>query len=125
MNNKENSIDSLTYEWPSNLTQYEAKIIAGLTATEAMATAMAFLLPVGTIKSGFGFFIGLTLAIIVLLSIKKVERFGNQPILLHFAKKTMEGRQNKEVELPLIMGGNSAQVELESWEGETLITMDQ
>lgn len=119
------TIDSLTYEWPSNLTQYEAKIIAGLTATEAMATAMAFLLPVGTIKSGGGFLIGLTLAIIVLLSIKKVERFGNQPVLIYFAKKTIEGRQKKEIELPLIMGGHSAQVQLESWEGETLITIDQ
>lgn len=125
MKREAQTFNELTYEWPSNLTQYEAKIIAGLTATEAMATAMAFLLPVGTIKSGFGFFIGLTLAIIVLLSIKKVERFGNQPVLIYFGKKTIEGRKKMEVELPLIMGGNSAQVQLESWEGETLITIDQ
>lgn len=125
MKQETQTFNELTYEWPSNLTQYEAKILLGLTATEAMATAMAFLLPVGIIKSGFGFFIGLTLAIIVLLSIKKVERFGNQPFLIYFAKKTIERRQNKEIELPLIMGGDSAQVELENWQGETLITYDQ
>ncbi len=118
-------MEDLTYQWPSNLTSYEAKIILGLTSTEAMATAMAFLLPVGTMTSGFGLFVGFALAIIVLLSIKKVERFGNQPVLIHFARKTIEGRQNKEVELPLIMGGDSASVELESWEGETLMTIDR
>ena len=118
-------MEEMTYQWPSNLTQYEAKIILGLTSTEAMATAMAFLLPVGTIKSGSGLFIGFALAIIVLLSIKKVERFGDQPFLIYFARKTYEARQKKPIELPLIMGGDSASVELESWEGETLITIDR
>ena len=52
------NLDDLIYEWPSNLSQYEAKIFLGLTATEAMGSSMAFLLPIGVIQSGFGFIVG-------------------------------------------------------------------
>lgn len=118
------SFDELTYEWPENLSQYEAKIFLGLTANEAMATAMAFLLPLGVVRSGWGFLFGAILALLVLASIKKVERFGNQPFLLYFAKRQLERRQSPTLELPLVMGGQSSRVELESWEGETLLTVE-
>ncbi len=121
---KTTHIDDLTYEWPSNLSQYEAKIFLGLTATEAMGSAMAFLLPTGTMRSGMGFFVGLICCLVVLLSIKKIERFGNRSVLVYLAQRTYEKRTHPEIELPLIMGGSSARVELESWEGETLITFD-
>ena len=119
------SIDDLTYEWPSNLSQYEARIFLGLTAAEAMAGALAFLLPVGTIQSKFGFFIGLVCGIIVLLSIKKFERFGNRSILVFLLLRTAERRQNPEIELPLIMGGSSGRLEVENWEGETIMTIEE
>ena len=126
------SIDDLTYEWPSNLSQYEARIFLGLTAAEAMAGALAFLLPVGTIQSKFGFFIGLVCGIIVLLSIKKFERFGNRSILVFLFLRTAERRhrlcrppENPEIELPLIMGGSSGRLEVENWEGETIMTIEE
>ena len=118
------NIDDLTYEWPSNLSQYEAKIFLGLTATEAMASSMAFLLPIGVMRSGFGFIVGFISCVIVLLSIKKVERFGNRPFLIYLAQRALERRRSPKIELPLIIGGDSGHVEIESWEGEILLTLD-
>ena len=123
MNQKEN-LDDLTYQWPSNLSEYEAKIFLGMTATEAMATSMAFLLPIGVMSSGFGFIIGAISALVVLLSIKKVERFGNQPLLIHAGQRIFERRRANQMELPLIIGGGSGRVEIENWEGETIMTLD-
>ena len=118
------NLDDLIYEWPSNLSQYEAKIFLGLTATEAMGSSMAFLLPIGVIQSGFGFIVGFVCCLIVLLSIKKVERFGNRPFLIYMAQRLLERRRGRQIELPLIMGGGSGRVEIESWDGETLLTLD-
>ncbi len=118
------NLDDLIYEWPSNLSQYEAKIFLGLTATEAMGSSMAFLLPIGVIQSGFGFIVGFVCCLVVLLSIKKVERFGNRPFLIYMAQRLLERRRGRQIELPLIMGGGSGRVEIESWDGETLLTLD-
>ena len=123
MNQKEN-LDDLTYQWPSNLSEYEAKIFLGMTATEAMATSMAFLLPIGIMSSGFGFVIGFIAALVTLLSIKKIERFGNQPLLIHVGQRLFERRRANIMEIPLIIGGGSGRVEVESWEGETIMTLD-
>ena len=118
------NLDDLIYEWPSNLSQYEAKIFLGLTATEAMGSSMAFLLPIGVIQSGFGFIVGFVCCLVVLLSIKKVERFGNRPFLIYLGQRLLERRRGRQIELPLIMGGGSGRVEIESWDGETLLTLD-
>ena len=123
MNNNDN-IEDLTYQWPSNLSEYEAKIFLGMTAAEAMATSMAFLLPIGVMSSGLGFVIGFISALVVLLSIKKVERFGNQPLLIHIGQRLFERRRANQMELPLIIGGGSGRVEIENWDGETIMTLD-
>ncbi len=122
--NKKDNLDDLTYQWPSNLSEYEAKIFLGMTATEAMATSMAFLLPIGIMSSGFGFVIGFIAALVTLLSIKKIERFGNQPLLIHVGQRLFERRRANLMEIPLIIGGGSGRVEVESWEGETIMTLD-
>lgn len=121
---KNETLDDLTYQWPSNLSEYEAKIFLGLTATEAMAGSMAFLLPIGVMSSAFGFVIGFVSALVVLLSIKKVERFGNQPLLIHLGRRAFERRRANQMELPLIIGGSSGRVEIENWQGETIMTLD-
>ena len=122
--NQNDSLSELTYQWPSNLSEYEAKIFLGLTATEAMACSMAFLLPIGVISSAFGFIVGFICALVVLLSIKKIERFGNQPLLIHLAQRAFERTRANQMELPLIIGGSSGRVEIENWQGETIMTLD-
>ena len=37
----------------------------------------------------------------------------------------MAGRRPQTIELPLIMGGQSGQVEIETWEGETLMVVGE
>lgn len=118
------SKEDLTYEWLPNLSQYEARIMLGLTAQEAMASAMAFILPVTVIPSLFGVIVATLSVIIVLLTIKKIDRFGQKAFLTYLIVRIWERVRQKEIEIPLIMGGNSSRIELENWEGETIMTLD-
>lgn len=118
------SKEDLTYEWLPNLSQYEAKIMLGLTSQEAMGAAMGFILPVSIFPSIYGIIIATLTTITVLLSIKKIDRFGQKPFLVYLIIRSWERVKQKEVEIPLIMGGNTSSIEIENWDGETIMTLD-
>ena len=120
----DSGLNQLTYEWPPNLTEYEAKIFLGLTTGEAIAGSLAFLIPIATLQNTAGFVVAIISAAVVLLSIKKFDRFGNRSLPVYFFARWLEGRQQPEVELPLILGPSSSYVELENWEGETIMVME-
>ncbi len=96
----------------------------GLTAQEAMGAAMGFILPVSVIPSLLGVVVATASTIIVLLSIKKIDRFGQKAFLVYLMIRFWERINKKEIEIPLIMGGNSSRIELENWDGETIMTLD-
>lgn len=118
------SKEDLTYEWLPNLSNYEARIMLGLTAQEAMASALGFIMPVTFIPSLFGVIVAMLTVITILLTIKKIDRFGQKAFLVYLVIRIFERIKKKEVEIPLIMGGNSSRIELENWEGETILTLD-
>ena len=118
------SKEDLTYEWLPNLSQYEAKIMLGLTSQEAMGAAMGFIVPVSIVPSIYGVVVAILTTIIVLLSIKKIDRFGQKPFLIYLIIRLWERIRQKEVEIPLIMGGNTSSIEIENWDGETIMTLD-
>ena len=118
------SKEDLTYEWLPNLSNYEARIMLGLTAQEAMASALGFIMPVTFIPSLFGVIVAILTVITILLTIKKIDRFGQKAFLVYLVIRIFERIKKKEVEIPLIMGGNSSRIELENWEGETILTLD-
>ena len=118
------SKEDLTYEWLPNLSQYEARIMLGLTAQEAMACAMGFLVPISIIPSFFGVIVAVLTVITILLTIKRIDRFGQKSFLIYIIIRFWERINKKQIEIPLIMGGGSGRIELENWEGETVLTLD-
>ena len=114
----------LTYEWLPNLSQYEARIMLGLTAQEAMACALGFIIPISIVPSIGGVIIAILTIIIILLTIKKIDRFGQRAFLVYLTIRFWERINKKQIEIPLIMGGGSGRIELENWEGETVLTLD-
>ncbi len=118
------SKEDLTYEWLPNLSSYEARIMLGLTAQEAMACALGFIVPVSVTPSIFGVLLAILTVIIVMLTIKKLDRFGQRAFLVYLVIRLAERITKKEIEIPLIMGGDSSRIELENWEGETIMTLD-
>lgn len=116
---------ALQYSWPTNLTEYEAKVFAGLTAVEAIGAGLGFLIPLATIQSISGLFVGIAAAAMVLLCIKRLDNLGGMALPVYLARRAWEARRSESLELPLIMGGESGRVEIESWEGETLMVLGE
>lgn len=93
---------TLSYEWPSNIEEYEPKILMGLTAIESMAGVMALLVPVATLQNAAGLLLGLIAAVTVILSIKKIERFDSLSLVAYFLAWLIEGRKQERVTMPLV-----------------------
>lgn len=117
-------MDDLNYEWLPNLSNYEARIMLGLTAQESMVCALGFIVTISAVPSFFGAILALGVILIILLSIKKIDRFGQVSTIVYLAMRIWEKINKKKVEIPLIMGGDSGRIELENWEGETILTLD-
>ena len=92
------SKEDLTYEWLPNLSNYEARIMLGLTAQEAMASALGFIMPVTFIPSLFGVIVAMLTVITILLTIKKIDRFGQKAFLVYLVIRIFE-RIKKSFEL--------------------------
>lgn len=119
--------EQLQYTWPPNLTTYEARLWLGFTAQQWLLTAMAGMVPMTLIRSGVGLVLGMVLALTVLLAVKPIGRFGGISLPMYVAVRLwhLVQRKTETIELPLIVGGNSSTVELEDWEGATLLIMEE
>lgn len=118
--NQPQTPDQLQYPWPPNLTSYEAKIFLGLTAQEAIATAMGALLPMVLFQHLGGILMGVIVGAVVLLSLKKIDALGGVSLPLYLVLRVMAVRQAEVMELPLIMGNAQSPVKMESWDGMLL-----
>lgn len=118
-------LDDLTYEWPTNLQQYEAKIFLGLTAVEAIAAGLGFLLPVAMLSSLAGFAVGIIGAALVLLCVKKWERFGNRSFPTYLLARWLEPRRQPTLDLPLILGESQGMVRIETDEGDVVLVQER
>lgn len=121
MSKQNQPLEQLQYPWPPNLTSYEAKILLGLSALEIVAAGVGFLVPAALWQSLGGAIVGLVVALIVLLSIKPLDALGGVSLPLYLVLRLLASRRKETIELPLIMGGAMGQVEVETWEGETLM----
>ncbi len=118
------NMDDLNYEWLPNLSSYEARIMLGLTAQEAMMCAMGFIVTISIFPSVSGAILALLAVLAILLVIKKIDRFGQKSCLIYLVMRIWGRINKKQIEIPLIMGGNSGRIELENWEGEIILTLD-
>ncbi len=119
--------EQLQYSWPPNLSTYEARLWLGFTAQQWLLTVMAGMAPMALIRSGIGLGLGMVLALTVLLAVRPIGRFGGISLPLYVAVRLwhLVQRKTETIELPLIMGGSSSTVELEDWEGATLLIVEE
>lgn len=122
---KQPTLDELTYEWPTNLQQYEAKIFLGFTAVEAIAGGMGFLVPVAILSSLAGFAVGVITAALVLLCVKKWERFGSRSFPAYLLVRWLEPRRRATLDLPLILGERQGMVRIETDEGDVVLVQER
>lgn len=115
--NQPQTPDQLQYPFPPNLTEYEAKLLIGLTAKELLGTGMGFMVPMMLLPSVAGVIVGVIVSALVLISLKKIDAFGGVPLPLYVVLRLVAARQQETMELPLIMGNLDTQVEIESWDG--------
>ena len=113
--------EQLQYAWPPNLTAYEAKVLMGLTMLELIAMGMGFLLPMALVQNVAGAVLGVMVAGIVLLSLKKLDALGGVSLPLYLGLRLLAWRRQETIELPFILGDSESAVELEDWEGDTLM----
>ena len=119
--------EQLQYPWPPNLTAYEAKFF-GVSATEGIAIGMGLLLPVTMSQSlGVplvgGLVAGIVVALLVFMGMRKVNALGGVSLPVYLFLRVRELGREEWIELPLILGGSTGTVELETWEGETLMVL--
>lgn len=119
------SVQELAYAWPLNLTRYEAAVFMGLSLVEALAGVMAFVLPLTLLTSKVaGVLVGALCALLVLLTVKKIERLGNLPLPVYLLRRYLARREQRELRLALILGTHSAPVYVEDADGTTLVTVE-
>ena len=119
--------EQLQYPWPPNLTAYEAKFF-GVSATEGIAIGMGLLLPVAVSQSlGVpmlgGLVAGIIVALLVFMGMRKVSALGGVSLPMYLVLRLREVGREEWIELPLILGGSTGMVELETWEGETIMVL--
>jgi hypothetical protein len=75
----------------------------------------------------WGFFTGVGVGLVIFLSFKKVGRWGgiSLPRYVGLRLVGLFQREVEVLELPLILGnGPGSTVEVEDWEGETLLVLE-
>jgi hypothetical protein len=124
-NDEIESVDDLRYEWPDNVLGYETKLWGGLTLQEMLAVIGPFMLCVFVVKSLAGILLGAVCGLGVLMSVKKLDALGNRSIVAYLFARVAYNAKRAVIDLPLIMPvGNDALV-VESWAGETLMTVGE
>lgn len=115
--------EQLQYPWPPNLSLYEAKVWLGLSAQQALLLVMGTMIPMATLRSEAGFVLAVGVGMIIYLSFKKIGRFGgiSLPVYIWLRLLSLLQREEEVMELPLIIGGGESVVEIENWEGDTLM----
>jgi len=117
------SVDDLRYEWPDNILGYETKLWGGLTLQEMLAAIAPFMVCIFVMKGWFGFVAGIVGGLGVLASVKKLDALGSRSVVVYLLARLLYTRQSQVIELPLIMPvGNEALV-VETWAGETIMTV--
>ena len=124
-NDEVESVDDLRYEWPDNVLGYETKMWGGLTLQEMLAAIAPFMLCVFVVKSLTGLLLGAVCGLGALMSVKKLDALGNRSVVVYLFARVVYNAKRAVIELPLIMPvGNEALV-VESWAGETLMTVGE
>jgi hypothetical protein len=88
---------------------------------------MGAMIPMATLRSGTGFVLAVGVGAVIYLSFKKIGRFGgiSLPVYLWLRLLSLLQHEEEVMELPLIIGGGESLIEMEDWDGATLMVVGE
>ncbi len=118
---KQTTMETITYEWPPHVGQYEARIL-GFSIMEAIIAVMGFLIIMATTAN---LLLGLIVGVLALLFVRKFERLGGVSIPPYIYHRLYATYSKEMMELPLITThSHEGVVEIEDWEGGTVAVIE-
>ncbi len=113
-------MDELRYRLPPDMLHYEPKYLLGLGLQDLMVATMPSILmlqvagPLGA---------GLTAAL-MLVGLMRFERFGNRSLLVYCALWLWHKYRPSTVILPRVLPRQDTRLEVTTWDGDPLYTME-
>jgi len=113
-------MDELRYRIPPDMLHYEPKYFLGLGVQDLMVATMPSILalqfagPIGAV----------IVALLMLAGLMRFERFGNRSLLVYFALWLWHKYRPAPVILPRVMPRQDTRLEVTTWAGERLYTME-
>ena len=113
-------MDELRYRLPPDVLHYEPKYFLGLGLQDLMVAAMPSILmlqvtgPIGAALT----------AILMLTALMRFDRFGNRSLLLYCGLWLWHKYRPSTVILPRVMPRQETRLEVTTWEGDPLYTME-
>ncbi len=113
-------MEELRYRLPPDVLHYEPKYFMGLGVQDLMVATMPSILalqlagPIGAALTAF----------LMLAGLMRFERFGNRSLLIYFALWLWHKYRPSSVILPRVMPRQETRLEVTTWEGDPLFTME-
>lgn len=112
------------YEFIPNVDSYEPKLLLGLTFVELTGAGLALIVPLLVLQNVIGIVLGIALATVAVLSLKRFERLGNLPLPVFLWKRAMLAYRPKTVSLPRLQSSVQATVRIIDYAGEHVATFN-
>ena len=110
----------LSYRLPPDVLHYEPKYLFGLSLTDLMAAVIPALFVINTAGIVWGALVGG----LVLVGMKRWENIGNRSIVIYLASLLWYRYKPGEVIAPRVLPLHPSRVEVHSWEGNRLYTLE-
>lgn len=109
----------LRYTIPPDVLHYEARYFLGFGITELLIGTFAGLF--GMMAAGTP---GLLIGAVVLLGVRRFEGLGHRSLLEYAVARLLYEMRRPEVVLPRVLPYGSGRIEVRSWDGEVLYTLE-
>ena len=128
MNDKENDVDNLSYQWPANVLEYEARFWGGFTLTNMLAAAGPFMAGIMIGQNSGSPILGLVLGaiggVLGLLITRPFAALTGLSLPVYLYRRSLARWRQPVIEMPLIMPGGDQQLAFEDWDGAGLIKIE-
>ncbi len=128
MDDKDNNVDNLSYQWPANVLEYETRFWGGFTITNMLAAAGPFMAGI-MIGQNYGSpIVGLICGIIGgaigLLISKPFAGLTGLSLPVYLYRRLLARWKKPAIEMPFIMPGGDDSLAFEDWDGAGMIRIE-
>jgi hypothetical protein len=113
-------MDDLNYRLPPDILHYETKYFLGFGIADLLIAGMAALFAM-TIVGAFGLLVGG----VALLALKRFDHLGNRSLAVYGLAALWHRLRPTRVDAPRTLPPRASKIEVVSWDGETLYTLEE